>query len=648
MRSPSPPPARPQEWQQLGFEPRGPVRWFDPAELFRIGAQAAMSGLFGSFADRRETQAALQGAKPDEQQQYAKELPGEDFWFDFVADIGDGFDATYSIAYLLAKEQLQFGEVVTRRGRVLVMGGDEVYPTASREQYLNRTVGPYRAAFPYIADEEQAPHLYALPGNHDWYDGLSAFLRQFAGDGRWVGAWRTRQHRSYFARKFPRGIWFWGIDIQLHADIDAPQLDYFKEAGKQLEPGDRVILATAEPSWVKDAEGEHSGYLSLMEIMEAIPTHAKVVMVLTGDSHHYAHYEESGGAGVHFVTAGGGGAFLHGTHTLRPELTLPLSQDPAHKSSTRKLTRGETFPTGDESRALIRKRTLLFPWINYLFALIWIVLWGWLMWSLCLGSAPVNLAVELAKTFSVTELDLAFNELAVLGTGLVAGLVVRLFVPAQARKAVDVALWLVFGAVLFRLCLIGAVTPLEKVWALLPRSPGAALVVVVVTVGNAFYLSRPDDFHRAGVKRKALRVGRLTLGVGSGLLHLLLWLLAATLTAQLVTHLVGWIVLTSLLAALASTLLFSCCLWFAGQYQRALLNDAFSAIAVEDYKNFLRCRIAPDGTLTVFAVGLRNVARNWELDQAKDPPGARFMAPFVRPRKETDLKPHLIEEFQVG
>jgi hypothetical protein len=127
----------------------------------------------------------------------------------------------------------------------------------------------------------------------------------------------------------------------------------------------------------------------------------------------------------------------------------------------------------------------------------------------------------------------------------------------------------------------------------------------------------------------------------------LLWLLAATLIAKLVTHLAAWIVLTSLVAALASTLLFSCCLWFAGQYQRALLNDAFSAIGVEDYKNFLRCRIAPDGRLTVFAIGLRNVARGWELNKAKDPAGAPYMAPFIRPEKETDLKPHLIEEFQV-
>ncbi len=101
-------------------------------------------------------------------------------------------------------------------------------------------------------------HLCAQPGNHDWYDGLSAFLRQFAQKDRWIGAWRTQRTRSYFARKLPRGIWIWGIDIQLHADIDQPKLEYFDHAAKELEKGDRVILMTAELNLVKEAEGENA------------------------------------------------------------------------------------------------------------------------------------------------------------------------------------------------------------------------------------------------------------------------------------------------------------------------------------------------------------------------------------------------------
>jgi hypothetical protein len=72
-------------------------------------------------------------------------------------------------------------------------------------------------------------------------------------------------------------------------------------------------------------------------------------------------------------------------------------------------------------------------------------------------------------------------------------------------------------------------------------------------------------------------------------------------------------------------------------YQRALLNDAFSAIGVEDYKNFLRLRIDPSGALTVYALGLRRVARAWRV-QAEGAPGDPHLVPT-----DLQLEPHLIE-----
>ena len=43
------------------------------------------------------------------------------------------------------------------------------------------------------------------------------------------------------------------IDIQLDTYIDEPQLQYFKQVG--LQKGDKVILLTAKPSWVKAYDG---------------------------------------------------------------------------------------------------------------------------------------------------------------------------------------------------------------------------------------------------------------------------------------------------------------------------------------------------------------------------------------------------------
>jgi hypothetical protein len=80
------------------------------------------------------------------------------------------------------------------------MGGDQVYPTPSTEGYEDRLKGPYIAALPCPPHGVPRPTLYALPGNHDWYDGLTAFLRLFVRvktDN--IGGWRTEQSRSYFA-----------------------------------------------------------------------------------------------------------------------------------------------------------------------------------------------------------------------------------------------------------------------------------------------------------------------------------------------------------------------------------------------------------------------------------------------------------------
>jgi len=42
-------------------------------------------------------------------------------------------------------------------------------------------VGPYASALPEEdAPDEARPSLFAVPGNHDWYDGLGAFMGLFA------------------------------------------------------------------------------------------------------------------------------------------------------------------------------------------------------------------------------------------------------------------------------------------------------------------------------------------------------------------------------------------------------------------------------------------------------------------------------------
>ncbi len=144
-RSPCPPRPSSTDPAELGFERRPMVRWLDPHQLVDTAARVLVAGVFSSYADNRELQ-ALVPAEPFDRSE------GPELWLDYVADLGDGWNSTYTVAGLLAAEELKLeweGEsYATQRGRILVMGGDQVYPVPKRVEYENRMLGPYRSALP--------------------------------------------------------------------------------------------------------------------------------------------------------------------------------------------------------------------------------------------------------------------------------------------------------------------------------------------------------------------------------------------------------------------------------------------------------------------------------------------------------------------
>src|SRR3954469_17434461 len=85
----------------LGFTPQDEVRWLAPAELLRTAIKVALSSLFADYADRREAQAAL----PATTMTLAADADGG-LWLDHVAELADGFDPTYTVARLLAADEL--------------------------------------------------------------------------------------------------------------------------------------------------------------------------------------------------------------------------------------------------------------------------------------------------------------------------------------------------------------------------------------------------------------------------------------------------------------------------------------------------------------------------------------------------------------
>jgi hypothetical protein len=315
--------------------------------LLNTAGRVVLSDVFGGYLDKRELQSSLASEVHDER-------PGGDdnaeLWFDFVADIGDGFNATYTIAYLLGQNHIEVDGRTLPRGQFLMMGGDEVYPTPTAQRYEDKAKGPYQAALPN-APEGGSPNLYALPGNHDWYDGLTSFMRLFVKNGKdHIGGWRNAQSRSYFAIKLPHNWWLFAIDTQFGAYLDDPQLDYFHKAAAQLQPGDRVILSGPSPTWVQATE-EPEAYDTIDFFLRTVlnPAGADVKVMLSGDLHHYARYS---GEDRQLIHCGGGGAYLYPTHRLPSAIQVPppasISRKQAEPVKTYDLQ--ATFPTRRQSR----------------------------------------------------------------------------------------------------------------------------------------------------------------------------------------------------------------------------------------------------------------------------------------------------------
>src|SRR5438105_7223182 len=92
------------------------VGWYDPRQLARTGVKVAVSTIFGRHSDYRMMEALVPPSKdkifgdeagepPDEDGIYDYSS-GETMWLDYIADTGDGWDSTYSVAYCASQPQL--------------------------------------------------------------------------------------------------------------------------------------------------------------------------------------------------------------------------------------------------------------------------------------------------------------------------------------------------------------------------------------------------------------------------------------------------------------------------------------------------------------------------------------------------------------
>ena len=527
-------------------KPMKMVGWYDPWQLIQTAQHVVVSTIFGENADFRVIEAL--SAPEAEIHDFSRAndgTPRNELWIDYVADAGDGWNSTYAIAECVAQRRL----VLTNhpdplgRGAVLVFGGDEVYPAASRKEYERRLVDPYECALKRT--DPPNPQVFAIPGNHDWYDSLVSFTRLFCGKD-WFAGWRAPQSRSYFALQLPHRWWLIGLDMQLESDIDPAQVAYFENVAARMAPNDRIVLCNAEPYWIYDhiyGERDPEYRDKYLHYTGFIEKHFgdRVRVLLAGDLHHYRRHAATSGTESKIqqkITAGGGGAFLHPTHG--PDTSV-LKDGYKMKCC---------FPTAAESFKL-SFRNLSFPLINPKFGMLTAALYFLLAWSAQpdIGNYPLNL------------------------TGFFRAAWEALRCAVQSPAAASWPILTVLGFWLF--------TDTHRFWYRLIAAPlhafshlGAALWL--------YWLAAHWSYGLPGLRPKF-----------------------AYLIVPIGGYLLGPVIMGIYL--LVSLDLF-------GRHS----NEAFSSLAIDDWKSFLKIKVDEKG-LTIYPIGIRRVTHKWKSRRGSDP-----------------------------
>ncbi|WP_281321952.1 metallophosphoesterase [Flavobacterium aestivum] len=592
------------------------VNWYQPSILASTALRALISGTFANYADKRELEAALDPnntfydhsvkKKPDGKQTKNKEI-----WIDYISDTGDGFNSTYTVASLAAKNlslklqpdyELKFdkknkqkqkevdtlkqeGTSELQSGNLLILGGDQVYPTPNGDEYKNRFKIPFSAAHNVPATtENERPIMFAIPGNHDWYDGLTNFMKLFS-QKRWIGNWITEQKRSYFAIKLPHDYWLWGIDIQLNADIDQQQKHYFETIAKENMPaGSKVILCTAEPSWVyKQVKDNDETYKRLKyfeqiyitgDAYKKIGKKFKIAATLTGDLHHYSRYSEERLAHNngdetefnHLITAGGGGAFMHSTHMLPKSLDKITEDYEFMRSKLQSFPKLEmAFPKKETSRKLMFLN-LIFPWFNKFFCFLMGSLALLFVWNITVSNhidtsafVPSFFSGFCSHSFNLFSSLLSFKYiiyhpmLLFMSALVLAGFI--LFTDIDRTK------WFY---------LWGFIHGMLHLWA------------IFFSVYLAQYL-----YYCCGTNIDP--------------------------TCKFLISITG----SFFASALLNGFLMGIYLFISGYFFSIHINEASSSFSYQHYKNFLRMHIDNNGDLTIYPVGIKRVVTKWTQNETE-------------------------------
>lgn len=303
--------------------------WLNPRTLWR-SRNEILAGLFGdpSGEVRRRWVAAQHARGADPEHRIRPEV-GPAFEFLLLGDPGEGDASQYAVVPGLLK--------LGRDTAFAVIASDVIYPTGSGNEYGDKFFRPYQAY--------DAP-IYAIPGNHDWYDGLGGFMRVFCDapplrprpDRGLRGLlWRkpekideaklaeARKLRGSPAQQAVQPGSYWaiesesllivGVDTGIRGVIDKQQAEWLRRTSLDPRP---KILVTGKPIYTrndyKPSPLEDGGTID--DIVRD-PAH-RYVAAIGGDVHNYQRYPvRVGDRTIQYIVSGGAGAFMHATHTIR-------------------------------------------------------------------------------------------------------------------------------------------------------------------------------------------------------------------------------------------------------------------------------------------------------------------------------------------
>lgn len=328
-----------------------------------------------------------------------------EFEFVVIGDTGEGDNSQYRVvpALLAASKAAEFA----------VIASDVVYPAGDVNEYVEKFFVPY-AGF-------DRP-IYAVPGNHDWLDGLVGFMRHFCDaeppaekllpprGERWGGAlellhralWRRprdldpgtlraaeelrgaarsrgpRQPNMYFAIDTPN-LRIVAIDAGILGRLDFEQGQWLARVSagdkpKLLISGKPIYAGPGmSPRRILGADGR--GSVGTIWSIVSDPANNYVGMI-AGDVHHYERHSVrlADGRRLQCVISGGGGAFMTSTHQLGkvdlPEVdeedwvVYPTRADSLRAYSISLQRRLRIAPRGipaDEATAIVAERHGLDP-----------------------------------------------------------------------------------------------------------------------------------------------------------------------------------------------------------------------------------------------------------------------------------------------